>query len=111
MIKQSPNAFTPDLKASPPFKGLDEYYRSNSLSSEKRDRLNQLFQACPRARKILQKQCEIDMQKLKILEEKERKLENNKEQQFTQEEKQTKTDLEHKKEMYQGLNLDDDDQR
>ena len=107
----SPNAFTPDLKASPPFKGLDEYYRSNSLSSEKRDRLNQLFQACPRARKILQKQCEIDMQKLKILEEKERKLENNKEQQFTQEEKQTKTDLEHKKEMYQGLNLDDDDQR
>lgn len=62
----SPNAFDRDGRG---FSGLDEYYTSHSLSSEKRKRIEQFFEACPRARKILEMQAERDLGILKTLEE------------------------------------------
>lgn len=112
--KHSPNAFDKDETVSPKFAGLDEYYMSHSLSSEKRERIEQFFEICPRARKILEMQCERDMEMLKILEEKVNasKEQGSKTPKLTDKEVEKMEELKKKQEAYRVLSKeDDDDQR
>lgn len=96
----SPNAFDVRKKERE-FKGLNEYYFSNSNSSEKRERLNEFFEVCPRAKDIVKRESKENERKLEILEGKKQigKL-------TTQEESMVKSFREYK-ERYDSIDFDD----
>lgn len=95
----SPYAF--DETNDPKGKGLNSYYFSNSNSSEKRKRLDEFFEICPRARSILIRETKENLRKLEILEEKKQKGK------LTEQEVKIEEELQEDRKKYASLNFDD----
>ena len=66
----SPNAFDEDEKKG--FKGLNKYYFLDSNSTEKKKRIKEFFEICPRAKEILIRESKEKLRILQILEQKEK---------------------------------------
>ena len=60
------------------FKGLEEYYFPNSNSTEKKERLEEFFRICPKAKMILKQEAKENQKKLEFLNKKDDKFKEKK---------------------------------
>lgn len=86
-----------EVRGKQDFNGLDEYYFSYSNSTEKKERLREFFEICPRAKAKLQREIKENLRKLEILTQK---------KELTQEEKKIKEQLEKNNKKYQNTDFD-----